>query len=185
VQITYDVYTGGALEKKHLPFVVGVLADLSGQRKEPLKPLKQRDFTMIDRDNFNEVMERAAPRVAVKVPNRLTEDGTQLAVELNFKEFDDFEPDRVAGQVPALRELLEIRQKLTELLARMEGNDQLEQLLGEVLTNTERAKALAQQLQGQGDGAATTSSEAASPAAQETPAPEPEDEPKPESPSEE
>src|SRR5215204_5073785 len=103
VQITYDVETNGAMAKTELPFVVGVMADLSGQPKEALRPLKERKFTNIDRDNFNDVLERSAPRIAMKVDNKLTgENDTKLAVELNFKHIDDFEPARVAEQVAPL-----------------------------------------------------------------------------------
>jgi type VI secretion system protein ImpB len=146
VQITYDVETNGALQKVELPFVVGVLADLSGQPKEPLKPLKERKFVAIDRDNFDEVLEKSAPRVAFRVPNELSGDGSELNVELNFKKFDDFEPAEVAKQIPALNELLTIRQQLTQLLSKMEGNDKLEQLLAKVLNDAEAAKAVAGQL---------------------------------------
>jgi type VI secretion system protein ImpB len=146
VQITYDVETNGAMQKIELPFVVGVLADLSGKPKEPLRPLKDRKVVTIDRDNFNDVLARATPRVAMKVDNKLTDDNTKLAVELNFKHMDDFEPARVAEQVGPLRELLEMRQKLTQLLSKMEGNDKLEALLNEVLANTDKAKALAKEL---------------------------------------
>ena len=103
VQLTYDVETGGAMERKELPFVVGVLGDLSGNPKEPLKPLKERKFVPIDRDNFNEVLQKATPRLAFSVPNRLTGDDSKLNVELTFKHFDDFEPTRVAQQIPALK----------------------------------------------------------------------------------
>jgi type VI secretion system protein ImpB len=146
VQITYDVETNGAMVKIELPFVVGVLGDLSGQPKEPLPPLKERRFVPIDRDNFNEVLARAAPRLALKVQNRLTDQDTKLAVELNFRHMDDFEPARVAGQVEPLRQLLDMRQRLTQLLSKMEGNDKLEQLLADVMTNTEKALALAKQM---------------------------------------
>jgi type VI secretion system protein ImpB len=146
VQITYDVETGGALRKVELPFVVGVLADLSGQPTQPLKPLKERKAVAIDRDNFNDVLAKATPRLAMKVPNRLTDDNTSLAVELNFKNIDDFEPGRVAEQIAPLKQLLEMRLKLTQMLAKMEGNDKLEQLLADVLTNTEKAKELAKQM---------------------------------------
>ncbi len=146
VQITYDVETNGAMVKTELPFVVGVMADLSGKPKEALKPLKERKFTPIDRDNFNSVLEKAAPRVAMKVQNRLTDENTQLAVELNFKNLDDFEPTKVAEQVAPLRELLEMRHRLTQLMAKMEGNDKLESLLGDVLGNTEKALDLAKQM---------------------------------------
>ena len=147
VQITYDVETNGAMQKVELPFVVGVLADLSGAPKQALRPLKERKFTNIDRDNFNDVMGRCAPRVAMKVDNKLTgEADSKLAVELNFKEMDDFEPARVAAQVPALKELLDMRQKLTQLMSKMEGNDKLESLLADVMQNTEKAMALAREM---------------------------------------
>jgi type VI secretion system protein ImpB len=156
VQITYDVETNGAMQKLELPFVVGVLADLSGQPKEPLKPLKDRKVVNIDRDNFNDVLAKAAPRLALRVQNRLGDPNTKVAVELNFKNIDDFEPAQVAAQVPALRELLEMRQKLTQLLSKMEGNDRLEQLLAEVLNNTDKALELANQMKGETGGPQTT-----------------------------
>src|SRR5437588_327185 len=106
VQITYDVETNGAMQKVDLPFVLGVMADLSGQPKEALRPLKERKFANIDRDNFNDVLAKSAPRLAVKVQNRLTGDDSKLAVELNFKHIDDFEPASVAEQVGPLKELL-------------------------------------------------------------------------------
>jgi type VI secretion system protein ImpB len=146
VQLTYDVETGGAMEKKELPFVVGVMADLSGQPKESPRPLKERKFVNIDRDNFNDVLARSTPRLAVRVQNRLTDEDTKLAVELNFRQIDDFEPANVAAQIEPLKELLDLRQKLTELLSKMEGNDKLEQLLATVVANTEQAQALAKDL---------------------------------------
>jgi type VI secretion system protein ImpB len=147
VQITYDVETNGAMQKTELPFVVGVMADLSAQTKETLRPLKERKFVNIDRDNFNDVLTRSAPRLAMKVDNRLTgEADTKLAVELNFKHIDDFEPARVAEQIPALKELLDMRQRLTQLLSKMEGNDKLEAMLADVLSNTEKAMALAKEM---------------------------------------
>jgi type VI secretion system protein ImpB len=146
VQITYDVETGGAMEKKELPFVVGAIADLSGQPAEPQRPLRERKFVPIDRDNFNDVLESATPRVAFKVDNTLTDDGSKLPVELNFKSMDDFEPAAVAEQIPALKELLDMREKLDELLGKMEGNDKLNQLLSEVLDNSDDAARVAEQL---------------------------------------
>jgi type VI secretion system protein ImpB len=147
VQITYDVETGGAMEKKEIPFVVGVMGDLSGQPKEALKPTKERKFVPIDRDNFNEVLEKSHPRLAMKVPNRLSgEEDSKLAVELNFNNIDDFEPAKVAEQIPALKELLEMRGRLSELLGKMEGNDKLAELLSEVLGNTEKAALLADEV---------------------------------------
>src|SRR5436305_9658388 len=121
VQNTYDVETNGAMQKTELPFVVGVMADLSGQRKNPLPNLKERKFVPVDRDNFNDVLAKAEPRLALKVQNRLTDEDTKLAVELNFKHLDDFEPARVAEQVAPLKELLDMRVRLTQLLSKMEG----------------------------------------------------------------
>jgi type VI secretion system protein ImpB len=147
VQITYDVETGGAMQKVELPFVVGVLADLSGQPKEPLRPMKERKFANIDRDNFNDVLARSAPRLALEVENTLTgEADSKLAVELNFNSMEDFDPAQVAGQVPALKELMEMRHRLTQLLSKMEGNDKLEHLLADVMQNTEKAMELARQM---------------------------------------
>ena len=147
VQITYDVETNGAMRKTELPFVVGVMADLSGQPKDPLRPMKERKFTNIDRDNFNDVMSKSAPRLALKVDNKLTGEGdTKLAAELNFKNIDDFEPAQVAGQIAPLKELMDMRLRLTQLLSKMEGNDKLEQLLSDVMGNTEKALALAKEL---------------------------------------
>jgi type VI secretion system protein ImpB len=146
VQITYDVETEGATVKVELPFVVGVMADLSGAPKEALRPIPERKFTPIDRDNFNDVLSRAAPRVVLKVPNRLSGDGTLLGAELNFRTIEDFEPARVANQVEPLRDLLQIRHQLKNLLSRMEGNTKLEKLMEEVMQNTESRMALAREL---------------------------------------
>jgi type VI secretion system protein ImpB len=146
VQITYDVETNGAMQKVELPFVVGVLADLSGAPKEPLKPLKERKVVQIDRDNFNDVLAKATPRVAMKVQNKLTSEDTKLAVELNFKNIEDFEPAKVAEQIPALKELMDMRSRLTQLMSKMEGNDKLEALLAEVMSNTEKAMSLAKEM---------------------------------------
>jgi type VI secretion system protein ImpB len=146
VQISYDVETNGAMQKIELPFVVGVMSDLSGMPKEPMAPMKDRKFVNIDRDNFNSVMAKSAPRLAYRVDNKLAEDGSQMNVELNFKHIDDFEPARVAEQVPALKELLTMRQRLTQLLSKMEGNDKLEGMLSDILNNTEKAAALAKEL---------------------------------------
>jgi type VI secretion system protein ImpB len=161
VQITYDVETNGAMVATQLPFVAGVVADLSGQPLNPLRPLKDRKAVFIDRDNFNDVMARATPRVAMKVQNRLTDEDTKLAVELNFKTMDDFDPGQIAEQVPALKELLKMRLELTQLLSKMEGNDKLDRLLNEVLSNTEKARELARQMGiGKSDGSTTKTPEA-------------------------
>ena len=160
VQITYDVETNGAMQKTELPFVVGIMADLSGQPKEALRPLKERKFTNVDRDNFNDVLERSAPRLAMKVDNKLTGDNTtKLAVELNFKHIDDFEPARVAAQIGPMKELMDMRLRLVELLAKMEGNDKLEALLADVLGNTEKVMALAKQMGIEAPGTETAKTE--------------------------
>jgi type VI secretion system protein ImpB len=143
VQITYDVETNGALQKVELPFVVGVLADLSGMPSEALKPLKDRQAVYIDRDNFNTVLAKATPRLALRVDNRLTDEATKLAVELKFKTIEDFEPARVAEQIEPLKELLAVRHNLTQLLSKLEGNDKLESLLADVLQSTDKAKEMA------------------------------------------
>jgi type VI secretion system protein ImpB len=147
VQITYDVETNGAMEKKELPFVVGVIADLSGQPKVALPAMKDRKFAMIDRDNFNTVLEKATPRLAMKVEDKLTGQTDQkLAVELNFKNIEDFAPAAVARQIGPCNELLQMRERLTQLLSKMEGNDKLENDLLQVLSNKDKATELAKQL---------------------------------------
>jgi type VI secretion system protein ImpB len=145
VKIDYKVETEGAQPITELPFIVGVMADLSGMPPEGAKkPMKQRKFIEIDRDNFNRVMAQQQPRVAFTVENKLSGDGNEkLNVELNFRSLQDFEPARVAEQVPILNDLLQMRKKLTELLSKMEGNDALEKLLSEVMQNTEKRQALA------------------------------------------
>ena len=138
VQITYDVEVGGAIENKEIPFVVGVLADLSGKPSDPLPKLKDRKFVEIDRDNFNRVLDGMKPRVAFKVDNKLGgKDDSQIAVELKFKSIDDFHPEQVVQQVDPLRKLIEARQKLAELRNKLDGNDKLDELLQDVLSSTE------------------------------------------------
>ena len=137
VQITYDVQVGDAIEKRDLPFVVGVLADLSGMPNKPLPPIAKRKFVAIDRDNVNDVMKKIGPRLAFKVPNRLNEDDTKINVELNFESMDDFQPARIAQQVTPLRKLLELRTSLANLRASLIGNEKLDNLLQEVIQNQE------------------------------------------------
>lgn len=133
VHITYDVETEGASVKKELPFVVGVLGDFSGNPTEPLKPLADRKFVQVDRDNFDEVLARMTPGLNLKVANTLKGDGSEMAVQLKFKKMDDFDPANVARQVEPLRQLLEAREKLKSLLADMDrgkvSEDELETLL--------------------------------------------------------
>jgi len=142
VHITYDVDIGDAIEKKELPFVVGVLGDFSGNPLEPLPKLKDRKFVYIDRDNFNGVLKGIKPRLTYRVDNTLAKNGTQLGVELNFNSLEDFEPQNVVKQVEPLRKLLEVRNKLADLRNKMGGNDKLEELLMDVLQNTEKLKTL-------------------------------------------
>src|SRR3954470_6518108 len=149
VQITYDVEIGGAIEKKELPFIVGILADLSGKPAAPLPKVKDRKFVEIDRDNFNEVLASAKPRLALRVANKLNPSADeQLNVELNFRHADDFEPVAVVKQVPALNRLFEARQRLRDLLTKLDGNDELDALRREVVENTEAQGKLREQLAG-------------------------------------
>ncbi|OQX65835.1 MAG: type VI secretion system-associated protein [Desulfococcus sp. 4484_242] len=142
VQITYDVEIGDAIEMKEIPFVVGVLADLSGKPDEPLPKLKDRKFIEIDRDNFDSVLAGMKPRLAYRVPNKLTDDDSQLAVELRFKSLDDFHPERVAEQIAPVRKLVETRKRLSDLLSKLDGNDRLDDLLQDVISNTDTLEKL-------------------------------------------
>ena len=135
VNITYEVEIGGAQVMKELPFVVGVISDLSGQPKDPLPRLKDRKFVEIDRDNFDDVLKSMKPRVALRVDNTLKGDGSELSVELNFEKLSDFEPEAIVRQVEPLRKLLEVRGQLKDLQSRTEGNDRLEEMLGEIIDN--------------------------------------------------
>lgn len=146
VHITYDVEVGDAIEKRELPFVVGVLGDFSGHPTEPLKPLRDRKFIQIDRDNFNEVMQRMTPGLNIRVENTLQADGTEMAVQLKFNSIEDFEPARIVQQVPALRKLLETRNKLRDLMTKIDVSPELEGILEQVLQNTDELQKFSQQL---------------------------------------
>ena len=145
VQITYDVEVGDAIEMKEIPFVVGVLADLSGKPDKPLPKLKDRKFVEIDRDNFNSVLAGMKPRLAYKVDNKLADDDTKIAVELRFKSLEDFHPERVAEQVEPVKKLVEARQKLSELLGKLDGNDKLDELLQDIISSTESLEKLSKE----------------------------------------
>ncbi len=132
VQIEYDVELYGAEKKVQLPFVMGVLSDLSGKPTEPLPPVAERKFLEIDVDNFDARMKSMKPRVAFQVPNKLTGEGN-LAVDITFKSMDDFSPASVAQQVDGLRQLLEARQQLANLLTYMDGKTDAEQLIADVI----------------------------------------------------
>ena len=145
VQITYDVEIGDAIQMKEIPFVVGVLADLSGKPDKPIPKLKDRKFIEIDKDNFNKVLEGMNPRLAYKIDNKLTDDDTKMAVELRFKSMDDFHPENVAQQVTPIRKLVEARTKLTNLLNKLDGNDKLDELLQEVITSSDSLQKLGEE----------------------------------------
>ncbi len=146
VQITYDVEIGGAMELKELPFVVGVLGDFVGKPEEPLPGVKQRKFVEVDRDNFDLVLAGMKPRLAFTTENKLQDDGSKMGVELKFNSIEDFEPDSVVQQVDPLRKLVEARQKLADLLSKMDGNDKLESILNEVVANADQQKELSDAL---------------------------------------
>jgi type VI secretion system protein ImpB len=144
VHITYDVETGGAIELKELPFVMGVLGDFTGQPEEPLPKLKERKFIEVNPDNFDSVLEGMKPHLSLAVENKLSEDpnAPDLKVDLRFKSMDDFEPENVARQVKPLKELLDLRTRLADLRGSLQGNDKLEELLLEAVGNTEKLEKL-------------------------------------------
>jgi len=142
VQLTYEVERGDAIEQKELPFVAGVIGDFSGNPEEALPKLKDRKFVNVDLDNFDDVMQGMAPRAVYRVPNKLSEAGGEFAVELKFKSLEDFRPESVIQQVEPLRKLLEARTKLADLRNKLAGNEKLEDILNDVLTNTEKLSEL-------------------------------------------
>jgi type VI secretion system protein ImpB len=142
VQLTYDVEKGDAIEQKELPMVVGVLGDFSGQPETPLAKIRDRKFVNVDLDNFDDVMGGIAPRAVFRAPNKLSETGGEFAVDLTFNSIEDFRPESVVNQVEPLRKLLEARTKLADLRNKLVGNEKLEDLLSDVLSNTEKLKSL-------------------------------------------
>lgn len=142
VHITYDVEIGDAVEQKEIPFVAGVLSDLSGKPEEPLPPLKERKYVEIDRDNFNSVLEGMNPRLTYRVDNKIEDDDTKIGVELKFKSLDDFHPERIAERVEPIRKLMEARKKLYNLLGKLDGNDKLDELLQDVISNSAKLATL-------------------------------------------
>lgn len=146
VHIKYEVETEGAVVERELPFVVGVMGDFSGNPTTAQRPLKDRKFVQIDRDNFDDVMARIAPELNLKVANTLKDDGSEMAVNLKFKSMDDFEPGRIAEQVPALKKLIETRNKLRDLMTKVDRSEELEGLLEQVLQNQEQLKKLSDDL---------------------------------------
>ena len=147
VQITYDVEVNGAMQLKELPFVVGVMGDFSGNPDQPLPALKDRRFVEVDRDNFNKVLGAMSPRLTYRVDDKISgQEGKQLNVELRFSSMDDFNPENVVKQVEPLSKLLEARERLKSLMARMDGNDKLESLLEDVLKDTQMREQLGKSL---------------------------------------
>ena len=146
VHLTYQVETEGAMVEKSLPFVMGVLGDFSGDPTQALKPLKDRKFVQLDRDNFDDVLSKMTPGLKMKVENTLQGDGSEMAVDLKFNSIADFEPARVADQVEPLRKLMETRNKLRDLMAKADRSEDLEELLERVLKNNEDMGKLAGEL---------------------------------------
>jgi type VI secretion system protein ImpB len=155
VHITYQVETEGARVQRELPFVMGVMGDFSGnQPTQAMKPLKDRRFVAIDRDNFNEVMDKFAPGLGFRVKNTLKDDGSEMAVALKFNSMADFEPAKIVDQVDPLKKLMEARDKLRDLLTKVDRSDELESLLERVLKETQGMERLKADLGVGGDGKA-------------------------------
>jgi type VI secretion system protein ImpB len=154
VQISYDVETGGAIEMKELPFVMGVLGDFTGQPVEPLAKLKERKFVDVTLDNFDDVLASMKPHLTLAVENKLSEDPNagKLVVDLNFKSMEDFSPDAVARQVKPLKELLDLRTKLADLRGAIGTNEKLDSVLQATLGDEEKMKKLKSELEAQGGG---------------------------------
>jgi len=146
VHITYDVETEGAAVKKELPFVIGVTGDFSGHNTADLKPLKDRRFIQIDRDNYNDILKRMNPKLDIKVDNTLSDDDSEIAVSLSFKSLSDFEPAAIVNQVEPLKQLMETRNKLRDLMTKVDRSEDLENILEEVLNNTTSLDKLASEL---------------------------------------
>ncbi|MHC4960131.1 MAG: type VI secretion system contractile sheath small subunit [Planctomycetota bacterium] len=147
VHITYDVEIGDAQEMKELPFVMGVMSDLSGDPSEPLPKMKERKFVDVDRDNFNDFLKKQKPRVAFKVDNKMNDDpDSQLSVDVTFGSMKDFEPEGVINQVPALKELLDVRKRLKSLQARVTSSDEVSDFLKEILSDETKRDAIAAEL---------------------------------------
>ena len=163
VHIKYEVETEGAVVERELPFVVGVLGDFSGDPTGDLKPMKERKFIQIDRDNFNDVMRRMTPGLNIRVQNTLKGDGSEMPVSLRFDSMDDFDPGRVVQQVEPLRRLQETRDQLRDLLSKADRSEDLEHLLEKVLSNTDELGALQKELgvtpSSEGDGESGASDE--------------------------
>jgi len=146
VHITYDVEVGDAIELKELPFVMGVFGDFTGQPEQPLPRIMDRKFVEVTPDNFDQVLDKMSPHVAFSVDNKLSNDGSQLKVNLNFKELADFEPEQVATKIEPVKKLLDLRTKLSDLRGSLQGNDKLDEMLHDVVSNTEKRQQLSSEL---------------------------------------
>lgn len=146
VHITYDVETEGAEVEKELPFVVGVMGDFSGNPTQKLAPLADRKFIQIDRDNFNDVMKRMTPGLNIRVENTMKGDGSEMGVDLKFDSMEDFDPAKVAEQVEPIKKLMDTRNKLRDLMTKVDRSDELGELLEQALGDDEQLKKLADQL---------------------------------------
>lgn len=147
VHISYDVETEGAVVQKELPFVVGVMGDFSGDSTAPLKPLKDRRFVQIDRDNFNEVLKNMTPGLSLRVKNTISGDDSEFQVDLKFESLDDFEPANIVNQIEPLRKLVETRNKLRDLSTKADRSEELERIIERVLTNSADMEELAKAIQ--------------------------------------
>jgi type VI secretion system protein ImpB len=159
VQITYDVEIGDSIQMKELPFVGGIMADVSGNPEDPLPKIKDRKFVEIDRDNFNDVMTASNPRLVFQVDNKLANDGSKLNLELKFNNMDDFDPVNVLKQIGPLKKLYDARQRLSDLLTKLDGNDDLDGLLQDIVSSTESLEELKSLTAATGDDAAADAGE--------------------------
>ena len=145
VSITYDVETGGAMQTKELPFVIGMIGGYSGDRTDR-EPMDERTFYSVDKDNFDQVMTRVGPRLTYKVENKLQDDGSEFEVDLDFKSMKDFEPDAVVEKVEPLRNLAKTREQLMTLMSKADRSRDLEKLLKEILQDESAIQALGEEL---------------------------------------
>lgn len=146
VHITYDLETNGTIVEKEIPFVMGVMGDYSGDNADSKKPLKDRKFSQIDRDNFNDIMSKVNPQLRMKVENLLEGDGSEMSVNLDFKNMEDFEPHRIVEQLEPLKKLMDTRNKLRDLLTKADRSEELESILEDVLSNTNALSSLSSEL---------------------------------------
>jgi type VI secretion system protein ImpB len=146
VNITYDLETNGSIVEKEIPFVMGVMGDYSGDNAEGKKSLKDRKFSQIDRDNFNDIMTKVNPQLRMKVANLLENDGSEMSASLDFKTMEDFEPHRIVEQLEPLKKLMDTRNKLRDLLTKADRSEDLEAILEDVLSNTNALSSLSNEL---------------------------------------